>query len=143
KFDGVYGVLAGLEVVRTLNDLGYETEAPVEVVVWTNEEGSRFSPAMIGSGVYAGVFSLDQGLGTKDNVTGVTMGAELERIGFAGPEKCGGQEVAVYVEAHIEHGPILQAAGQPTGMVPGAQGERWYQITVTGQEAHAGPTPIR
>src|SRR6266436_10171637 len=143
KFDGVYGVLAGLEVVRTLNDLGYETEAPVELVVWTNEEGSRFSPAMIGSGVYAGVFSLEQGLGTPDNVTGVTMGAELQRIGFAGPEKCGGHKVAAYFEAHIEQGPILEAAEKPIGIVQGAQGQRWYEITVTGQEAHAGPTPMK
>jgi N-carbamoyl-L-amino-acid hydrolase len=143
KFDGVYGVLAGLEVVRTLNDLNYETEAPVELVVWTNEEGSRFSPAMIGSGVYAGVFSLEQGLATPDNVTGVTMGAELERIGFAGPEQCGGQKVAAYFEAHIEQGPILEAAEKPIGIVQGAQGQRWYEITVTGQEAHAGPTPMK
>ncbi len=143
KFDGVYGVLAGLEVVRTLNDLAYETEVPVEIVVWTNEEGSRFSPAMIGSGVYAGVFSLEQGLGTKDNVTGVTMGAELERIGFAGPERCGGHKVAAYFEAHIEQGPILEAAEKPIGIVQGAQGQRWYEITVTGQEAHAGPTPMK
>jgi N-carbamoyl-L-amino-acid hydrolase len=143
KFDGVYGVLAGLEVVRTLNDLGYETEAPVELVVWTNEEGSRFSPAMIGSGVYAGVFSLEQGLATPDNVTGVTMGAELQRIGFAGAEICGGHKVAAYFEAHIEQGPILEAAEKPIGIVQGAQGQRWYEITVTGQEAHAGPTPMK
>jgi N-carbamoyl-L-amino-acid hydrolase len=143
KFDGVYGVLAGLEVVRTLNDLNYETEAPVELVVWTNEEGSRFSPAMIGSGVYAGIFSLEQGLATPDNVTGVTMGAELQRIGFAGPEPCGGQKVAAYFEAHIEQGPILEAAEKPIGIVQGAQGQRWYEITVTGQEAHAGPTPMK
>jgi N-carbamoyl-L-amino-acid hydrolase len=143
KFDGVYGVLAGLEVVRTLNDLAYETEAPIEIVVWTNEEGSRFSPAMIGSGVYAGIFSLEQGLATPDNVTGVTMGAELQRIGFAGPEKCGGQKVRAYFEAHIEQGPILEAAEKPIGIVQGAQGQRWYEITVTGQEAHAGPTPMK
>ena len=143
KFDGVYGVLAGLEVVRTLNDLNYETEAPVELVVWTNEEGSRFSPAMIGSGVYAGIFSLEQGLNTPDNVTGVTMGAELKRIGFAGSEPCGGQKVAAYFEAHIEQGPILEAAEKPIGIVQGAQGQRWYEITVTGQEAHAGPTPMK
>ncbi len=143
KFDGVYGVLAGLEVVRTLNDLAYETEAPIEIVVWTNEEGSRFSPAMIGSGVYAGAFSLEEGLATKDNVTGVTMGAELERIGFAGPERCGGDKVAAYFEAHIEQGPILEAAAKPIGIVQGAQGQRWYEITVTGQEAHAGPTPMK
>jgi N-carbamoyl-L-amino-acid hydrolase len=143
KFDGAYGVLAGLEVVRTLNDLGYETEAPVELVVWTNEEGSRFSPAMIGSGVYAGVFTLDHGLATPDNVTRVTMGEELRRIGFAGPEPCGGQKVKAYFEAHIEQGPILEAAGKPIGIVEGAQGQRWYEITVTGQEAHAGPTPMK
>jgi N-carbamoyl-L-amino-acid hydrolase len=143
KFDGAYGVLAGLEVVRTLNDLGYETEAPIEIVVWTNEEGSRFSPAMVASGVYAGVFSLEEGLGRPDNVTGVTLGAELERIGFAGSEPCGGQKVAAYFEAHIEQGPILEAAGKPIGVVQGAQGQRWYEITVTGQEAHAGPTPMR
>src|SRR5712671_3531757 len=142
KFDGVYGVLAGLEVVRTLNDLAYETEAPIEVVVWTNEEGSRFSPAMIGSGVYAGVFSLEQGLGTKDNLTGVTLGAELERIGFAGAEPVGGRPVAAYFEAHIEQGPILEAAQKPIGIVTGAQGQRWYEVTVIGQEAHAGPTPM-
>src|SRR5438874_8058572 len=99
KFDGAYGVLAGLEVVRTLNDLAYETEAPVEVVVWTNEEGSRFSPAMVASGVYAGVFSLEEGLNRPDNVTGVTLGAELKRIGFAGAEPCGGQKVRAYFEA--------------------------------------------
>ena len=142
KFDGAYGVMAGLEVVRTLNDLGYETEAPIEIVAWTNEEGSRFSPAMVGSGVFAGVFDLADGLARPDNVTGVTLGAELERIGFAGPEPVGGRPVAAYFEAHIEQGPILEAAGKPIGVVTGAQGQRWYEITVTGQEAHAGPTPM-
>lgn len=143
KFDGAYGVLAGLEVVRTLNDLAYETEAPVEVVVWTNEEGSRFSPAMVASGVYAGVFDLDYGLGRPDNATGVTLGAELQRIGFAGPEPVGGRRVRAYFEAHIEQGPILEAAGKPIGVVQGAQGQRWYEVTVIGQEAHAGPTPMK
>src|SRR6201982_1399262 len=89
KFDGAYGVMAGLELVRTLNDLGYETEAPIEIVAWTNEEGSRFSPAMVGSGVFAGVFDLTEGLARSDNLTGVTLGVELERIGFAGPEPVG------------------------------------------------------
>jgi N-carbamoyl-L-amino-acid hydrolase len=143
KFDGAYGVMAGLEVIRTLNDLGYETEAPIEVVAWTNEEGSRFSPAMVGSGVFAGVFDLDYGLERPDNLTGITMGAELERIGFAGPEPVGGRPVRAYFEAHIEQGPILEAAGKPIGVVTGAQGQRWYEITVTGQEAHAGPTPMK
>src|SRR5205807_4441399 len=101
KFDGVYGVLAGLEVVRTLNDLNYETEAPVELVVWTNEEGSRFSPAMIGSGVYAGIFSLEQGLAPPDNVTGVTLGAELHRLGLRGPATCRRQQVAAYFQPQL------------------------------------------
>jgi N-carbamoyl-L-amino-acid hydrolase len=142
KFDGVYGVLAGLEVVRTLNDLGYETEAPVEIVVWTNEEGSRFSPPMVGSGVFAGVFDLKYGLERPDNLTGVPMGQELERVGFAGSEPVGGRKVAAYFEAHIEQGPILEDQKKPIGVVTGAQGQRWYEITVTGQEAHAGPTPM-
>ncbi|HUC73466.1 MAG TPA: Zn-dependent hydrolase [Stellaceae bacterium] len=143
RFDGAYGVLAGLEIVRTLNDLGYETEAPVEIVAWTNEEGSRFSPAMVGSGVFAGVFALEGALATRDNnAPELSLGAELERIGFAGPERVAGREVAAYFEAHIEQGPILEAAGKPVGIVTGAQGQRWYEITVTGQEAHAGPTPM-
>ena len=142
KFDGAYGVMAALEVVRTLNDLGIESEAPIEIAAWTNEEGSRFSPAMVGSGVFAGVFELGYGLGRPDNLTGVTLGAELERIGFAGPEAVGARPVAAYFEAHIEQGPILEAAGLPIGVVTGAQGQRWYEVTVTGQEAHAGPTPM-
>ncbi len=142
KFDGAYGVMAGLELVRTLNDLGYETEAPIEIVAWTNEEGSRFSPAMVGSGVFAGVFELAEGLARPDNVTGVTLGAELERIGFAGTAPVGGRPAAAYFEAHIEQGPILEAAQKQIGVVTGAQGQRWYEITVTGQEAHAGPTPM-
>jgi N-carbamoyl-L-amino-acid hydrolase len=142
RFDGAYGVMAGLEIVRTLNDLGYETTAPVEIVAWTNEEGSRFSPAMVGSGVFAGVFDLSYGLERPDNVSGVTLGAELERIGFAGAEPAGARPVAAYFEAHIEQGPILEAAGLPVGVVTGAQGQRWYEVTVTGQEAHAGPTPM-
>src|SRR5438046_8323305 len=143
RFDGVYGVMAGLEVVRTLNDLGYETEAPVEIVAWTNEEGSRFSPAMVGSGVFTGVFELETALATRDNnAPALTLGGELERIGFAGRAPVGGHEVAAYFEAHIEQGPILEAAGLPIGIVTGAQGQRWYEITVIGQEAHAGPTPM-
>jgi beta-ureidopropionase / N-carbamoyl-L-amino-acid hydrolase len=142
KFDGAYGVLAGLEIVRSLNDLGYETEAPIEIVAWTNEEGSRFSPAMIGSGVFAGMFDLDYGLGRPDNLSGVTLGAELTRIGFAGAAPAGGRSVAAYFEAHIEQGPILEANGNTIGVVTGAQGQRWYEVTVTGEEAHAGPTPM-
>lgn len=140
KFDGVYGVLAGLEVLRSLNDHGVETEAPVEVAVWTNEEGSRFAPAMIGSGVFAGVFDLDYGHNRSDN-EGVTIGAELERLGYKG-EGCGGRTLGAYFEAHIEQGPILEAEEKTIGVVTGAQGQRWYEITLTGQEAHAGPTPM-
>jgi N-carbamoyl-L-amino-acid hydrolase len=143
RFDGAYGVMAGLEVVRTLNDLGYETEAPLDIVAWTNEEGSRFSPAMVGSGAFTGVFGLDAALTTRDNnAADLTLGGELERIGFAGEASVGGRPVAAYFEAHIEQGPILEAAGLPVGIVTGAQGQRWYEITVTGQEAHAGPTPM-
>jgi len=143
KFDGAYGVMAGLELVRTLNDLGYETEAPIEIVAWTNEEGSRFSPAMVGSGAFTGVFDLENALATRDNnAPQLTLGGELQRISFAGEAPVGGRKVAAYFEAHIEQGPILEAAGLPIGIVTGAQGQRWYEITVTGQEAHAGPTPM-
>jgi N-carbamoyl-L-amino-acid hydrolase len=143
RFDGAYGVMAGLEIVRTLNDLGYETEAPIEIVAWTNEEGSRFSPAMTGSGVFAGVFTLEAAMATPDNNRPeLTLGAELERIGFAGKEPVGRHPVGAYFEAHIEQGPILEAARKPIGVVTGAQGQRWYEITVTGEEAHAGTTPM-
>ena len=129
--------------MRSLNDIGYETEAPFEIVAWTNEEGSRFSPAMVGSGAFAGVFGLDEALATPDdNAPGLTLGGELRRIGFAGPAPVGEHPVGAYFEAHIEQGPILEAAGLPIGIVTGAQGQRWYEITVTGQEAHAGPTPM-
>ncbi|HEX6978970.1 MAG TPA: Zn-dependent hydrolase [Alphaproteobacteria bacterium] len=141
KFDGAYGVLAGLEVIRTLNDYGHQTDAPVEVVVWTNEEGSRFSPAMMGSGVYAGVFTLDEVM-QKQDVDGRRFGDELRRIGYAGEAPVGGRSVAAYFEAHIEQGPILEAERKTIGVVTGAQGQRWYEITVTGQEAHAGPMPM-
>ena len=141
KFDGSYGVLAGLEVIRTLNDFKYETNRPVELVVWTNEEGSRFAPAMTASGVFAGVFDLEYGLGRKD-IEGKSIGEELERIGYAGELGCGGRPVAAIFEAHIEQGPILEAEGKTIGVVKGVQGIRWYELTVTGQEAHAGPTPM-
>ncbi len=141
KFDGAYGVLAGLEVIRSLNDLGYETVAPLEVVAWTNEEGSRFSPPMIGSGVFAGEFSLAYAHGRED-VDGKRFGDELERIGYLGEAEVGGRPVAAYFEAHIEQGPILEAEGKTIGVVTGAQGQRWYEARLTGQEAHAGPTPM-
>ncbi len=141
KFDGVYGVLAGLEVVRTLNDAGIETEAPVEVICWTNEEGARFAPAMIGSGVFSGDFSLDYAHNQKD-ADGKTMGEELARIGYLGEEEPGGHALGYHFEAHIEQGPILEAERKPVGVVSGVQGIRWYDVTITGMEAHAGPTPM-
>ena len=141
KYDGVFGVLAGLEVLRTLNDFDVQTEHPVEVAVWTNEEGSRFAPAMVASGVFAGVFDLEYGLSRAD-LDGKTMGEELKRIGYAGSEEVGGREIKAFFEAHIEQGPILEHEEKTIGVVMGAQGQRWYEVTVTGQEAHAGPTPM-
>ncbi len=141
RFDGVYGVLTGLEIVRTLNDLDFDTRHSVEVAVWTNEEGSRFPPAMVASGVFARVFDLDYGLSRTDP-EGVTMGEELQRIGYAGGEEVGGFPVHAYFEAHIEQGPILEAEDKPIGIVTDAQGQRWYELVLTGTESHAGPTPM-
>lgn len=143
RFDGIYGVLGGLEVIRSLNDRGIETEHPIEVVIWTNEEGSRFAPAMVASGVFAGVFTLEYGLSRKD-VDGKTIGEELQRIGYAGDVPCGGQPKPIHAafELHIEQGPILEAEHKTIGVVTDAQGQRWYEIVLTGQEAHAGPTPM-
>lgn len=146
KFDGNYGVLAGLEVLRTLNDAGIKTRAPLEVCVWTNEEGSRFVPVMMGSGVYAGDFSLDLALAAEDR-EGISVGKALQAIGFAGDAPAavadGAPRFGAYFEAHIEQGPVLEDADIPLGVVTGALGQRWYDVTVTGQEAHAGPTPMR
>ena len=141
RFDGVYGVLAGLEVIRTLNDHGIETERPVEASVWTNEEGSRFAPAMVGSGVYAGVFSLDYGHSRTDQ-EGKTLGEELARIGYLGDQPMGNRPVHAFFETHIEQGPILEHEGQTIGVVTDAQGQRWYELVLTGQDSHAGPTPM-
>jgi beta-ureidopropionase / N-carbamoyl-L-amino-acid hydrolase len=141
RFDGVYGVLAGLEVIRTLNDSGRGTQAPLEVVVWTNEEGSRFAPAMVASGVFAGVFDLNYGLSRAD-VAGKTIGEELARIGYGGALPVGQRKFGAFFEAHIEQGPILEESGTAIGIVSGAQAQRWYNVSVTGREAHAGPTPM-
>jgi N-carbamoyl-L-amino-acid hydrolase len=141
KFDGVYGVLSGLEMVRTLNDLRYQTERPIEVVVWTNEEGSRFPPSMVASGVFAGKFSLAEAHAQTDP-DGITLGDELVRIGYAGEEEVGKHPVHAYFEAHIEQGPILEAEAKTIGIVTGAQGMRWYEVTLTGAESHAGTTPM-
>ncbi|MCY3657855.1 MAG: Zn-dependent hydrolase [Caldilineaceae bacterium] len=141
KFDGAFGVLAGLEVVRTLNDSNLHTEAPIEIVSWTNEEGVRFGPPMLASGAFAGTFDLDFVLSRAD-ADGKTLGDELERIGYAGARSVRGHEVAAYLEPHIEQGPILEREQKTIGVVTGAQGQRWYEVTVTGMEAHAGPTPM-
>ena len=141
KFDGIYGVLSGLEVIRALNDTGIETDAAIEVAAWTNEEGSRFAPAMVASGVFAGVFDLEYGLSRAD-LDGKTMGEELERIGYAGDAPMG-KPVKAFFEAHIEQGPILENEGKTIGVVTDAQGQRWYECEFTGQEAHAGPTPMK
>ena len=141
RFDGVYGVLTGLEVIRSLNDHGIQTRHPVEAACWTNEEGSRFAPAMVASGVFAGIYDLEYGLSRADE-EGKTMGEELERIGYAGTETPESHEVGSYFELHIEQGPILESENRTIGVVTAAQGQRWYEITVTGQESHAGPTPM-
>ncbi|MBP7354025.1 Zn-dependent hydrolase [Comamonas sp. UBA7528] len=141
KFDGNYGVLAGLEVVRTLNDHGIETEAPIEVAFWTNEEGSRFVPVMMGSGVFAKAFTLEHAYAATDT-EGKTVGGELERIGYVGSQEPGDHPIGAYFEAHIEQGPVLEDNAKTIGVVTGVLGIRWYDCVVTGMEAHAGPTPM-
>ncbi|MGE3537244.1 MAG: Zn-dependent hydrolase [Candidatus Tectimicrobiota bacterium] len=141
KFDGVYGVLAALEVIRALNDHQCTTRRPVDIVVWTNEEGSRFAPAMVSSGVFAGEFPLEYGLSRTD-LEGITIGQELDRIGYAGTRACGGQPIHAYFEAHIEQGPILEAEGKVIGVVQGLQGQRWFDCRIQGMESHAGTTPM-
>ena len=139
KFDGAYGVMAGLEVARTLNDRGIATRAPIEVVSWTNEEGSRFVPVMMGSGVFAGVFGAEQVLAAKDS-DGISAGQALRGIGYAGDGQA--HEIDAYFEAHIEQGPVLEDTRTTIGVVQGALGQRWFDVRFTGQDAHAGPTPM-
>ena len=141
KFDGVLGVLAALELVRTLNDLDIKTRHPIEIVNWTNEEGSRFAPAMVASGVFAGAFDLDYGLSRQDP-HGIRLGDELKRIGFAGKTPVGGRPVHAFFELHIEQGPILEEEQIDIGVVTHANGQRWYELNITGVESHAGPTPM-
>ena len=141
KFDGVLGVLAALEVVRSLNDLNIQTRHPIEIVNWTNEEGSRFAPSMTASGVFAGAFTLDFARAITD-FDGKSMGEELDRIGYAGNQPVGGRPVHAFFELHIEQGPILEEDGTDIGIVTAAQGQRWYEINITGQDSHAGSTPM-
>jgi N-carbamoyl-L-amino-acid hydrolase len=139
KFDGAYGVLAGLEIVRTLNDADVRTRAPLEVVSWTNEEGSRFVPTLMGSGVFARVFSLENALEAKD-MDGISVREALNQIGYAG--KAQPHKLGAYFEAHIEQGPVLEQTKTTIGVVQGALGQRWYDVAITGQDSHAGPTPM-
>ena len=141
KYDGVLGVLAGLEIIRTLNETGIKTLHPIEVVNWTNEEGTRFSPPMRASGVFAGVHTLDWAYGRTD-AAGKTVGGELERIGWIGDEEVGARKLAAFFELHIEQGPILEDENIDIGVVTHGQGLNWLQVTLTGKEAHTGSTPL-
>jgi beta-ureidopropionase / N-carbamoyl-L-amino-acid hydrolase len=141
KFDGVLGVLAGLELMRTLNDAGIETETSLCLVNWTNEEGARFAPGMTASGVYAGEIDKDRALALTDSA-GIRFGDALEAIGYRGPERAGERRFAAMIELHIEQGPILEEAGQAIGVVTAAKGMIWSNARVTGRESHAGSTPM-
>jgi beta-ureidopropionase / N-carbamoyl-L-amino-acid hydrolase len=141
KFDGVLGTLAALEALRTLVEAGYETYAPIEVVNWTNEEGSRFAPAMVSSGVFARVLAKDWAQSRQDR-DGMTFAAALDAIGYRGQERCGEHPLSAFFELHIEQGPILEAEGKDIGVVTGVQAMRWYEVTVTGQDTHTGTTPM-
>ena len=138
KFDGALGVLGALEALRTLHETGYETNAPVEIVNWTNEEGSRFAPATLASGVFAGVFTPDYAYSRTDR-DGKTFGDELARIGYRGDAKAGAHTFAAMFELHIEQGPILEDEGRMIGIVQGVQGMRWYEVTITARR----PIPAR
>jgi N-carbamoyl-L-amino-acid hydrolase len=141
KFDGVLGVLGALEVVRSLNDLKIKTRHPIEVANWTNEEGSRYAPAMISSGVFAGAYTKEFAYSRVD-AEGKKLGDELERIGFKGEEPIGGRPIHAFFELHIEQGPILEDESIDVGVVTHGQGQRWYEIRLTGFESHAGSTPM-
>ena len=141
KFDGALGVLAALEALRTLHRAGYETFAPIEVVNWTNEEGARFAPPMIASGVFAGVYSRDWACARADR-SGETFGDALDKIGYRGAQACGEHRLSAFFELHIEQGPFLEAEGKDVGIVTGVQAMRWYEMTIIGQDTHAGTTPM-
>jgi N-carbamoyl-L-amino-acid hydrolase len=141
KFDGTLGTLAALEVMRTLHSAGYETYAPVEIINWTNEEGSRFAPALIASGVFGGAFQRDWAYAQQDR-GGVTFGAALDEIGYRGKERCGDRKFSAFFELHIEQGPILERENIEIGVVTGVQGVRWFECTFTGRDAHTGTTPM-
>ena len=141
RYDGVLGVLAGLEIVRTLNDLNIKTKHPIIVTNWTNEEGARFAPPMLASGVFAGVHKQDWAYGIEDS-EGKKFGDELERIGWRGEEEVGARKMKAFFELHIEQGPILEAEGVDIGVVTHGQGLSWTQLTVLGKDSHTGSTPM-
>ena len=141
KYDGVLGVLGGLEIIRSLNDLGIKTKHPIVVTNWTNEEGTRFAPAMLASGVFAGEHELDWAYDRKD-AKGLRFGDELERIGWKGDEDVGNRPMKAFFELHIEQGPILEDEGIDIGVVTHGQGLWWLQVTLTGKDAHTGSTPM-
>jgi N-carbamoyl-L-amino-acid hydrolase len=141
KYDGCFGVLAALEVIRTLNARGIETERPIELVSWTNEEGCRFAPCMMGSGVFAGQITLEDALSRTDS-DGITAGDALEAIGYVGDDAGRPGRFAAFLEAHIEQGPILEDTGDTIGVVTGALGLKWFDVTITGMAAHSGSTPM-
>jgi len=141
KYDGVLGVLGGLEIIRSLNDLGIKTRHPIVVTNWTNEEGTRFAPAMLASGVFAGIHDLDWAYGRED-AEGMKFGDELARIGWKGDEKVGDRKMHAFFELHIEQGPILEAEDTDIGVVTHGQGLWWLQVTLTGKDAHTGSTPM-
>jgi len=142
KFDGVLGVLSALEALRTMHEAGYETFAPIEVINFTNEEGSRFAPAMIASGVFAGAFERSWAIAQNDR-SGISFGDALDTIGYRGDERCGAHPLSAFFELHIEQGPILEQENKDIGIVTDVQGIRWFEVTLTGQEAHTGATPMR
>ncbi|NBD31356.1 MAG: hydantoinase/carbamoylase family amidase [Alphaproteobacteria bacterium] len=141
KYDGVLGVLAGLEIIRTMRDLGLKTRRPIVVTNWTNEEGTRFAPAMLASGVFAGVLDRDWAYARTD-AKGLRFGDELQRIGWKGDEPTGSRKMHAFFELHIEQGPILEAEGKRVGVVTHGQGLRWIECTVTGKGQHTGSTPM-
>jgi N-carbamoyl-L-amino-acid hydrolase len=140
KFDGALGVIAGLEVMRTLHDLNIVTEAPIELVNWTDEEGCRFGRAMMGSAVWSGL-EREEAMKARRDEDGVTVATALQEIGFAGPEPCASFPADAMFELHIEQGPLLEAGGEKIGIVTGAQAQIWYEAEMTGFDSHAGTTP--
>jgi len=141
KFDGALGVLAALELVRTLNDLDLHTKHPIEIVNWTNEEGSRFAPAMLASGVFSGALTQDYAYARTD-ADGITFKSELDRLGLVGDVPAAARPIHAFLELHIEQGPVLEEDGTDIGVVTHANGQHWYEVTFQGVESHAGPTPM-